>query len=157
VGRLVDQHGVQSAVRSQDPGLEEAAAALAASGVMVQPYDPEAGARAELGLTGAVAGIAATGSVVLDAAAAGGRGASLLPRVHLCVLAADRLVATTAAVLRSLGGGDGPPSNLVLVTGPSRTGDIEQILTLGVHGPVAVEILLLGAADHPPPGRGRRV
>ena len=57
------------------------------------------------------------------------------------MLPIDRLVATPSDVLRR---GDRPlPSNRVLVTGPSRTGDIEQIITLGVHGPTALEILVL--------------
>jgi len=128
------------------------AAALGRVGVEVDEYTRERGAAADLGVTSAVAAIAATGSLVLESSAAGGRGASLLPRVHLCVLPAARLVASTADVLRPFSGGGGTlPSNLVLVTGPSRTGDIEQILTLGVHGPVAVEIVL----THPPPPEGR--
>jgi L-lactate utilization protein LutC len=55
-------------------------------------------------------------------------------------------VATSADVLRSLGDGRALPANLVLITGPSRSGDIEQIMTLGVHGPLAVEIALLRRA-----------
>ena len=140
---LVEEHHVGRAVVTAEPGLEAATEALRAAGVTVEPYSVEAGATAGLGLTGAVAGVAATGSLVLDAAVAGGRGAGLLPRVHVCVLPIDRLVPTTAEVFAPLQGHpERLPSNLVLVTGPSRTGDIEQILTLGVHGPVAVEILL---------------
>ena len=62
------------------------------------------------------------------------------------VLPASRIVATSADVLRSLGDGRALPANLVLITGPSRSGDIEQIMTLGVHGPLAVEIALLRRA-----------
>ncbi|MGH9187741.1 MAG: LUD domain-containing protein [Acidimicrobiales bacterium] len=55
-----------------------------------------------------------------------------------------RLVATPADVLHPFTGhGEDLPANLVIVTGPSRTGDIEQILTIGVHGPVAVHIALV--------------
>jgi L-lactate dehydrogenase complex protein LldG len=103
-------------------------------------------AEAGLGVTSAVAAIATTGTVVQDSHAAGGRSVSLLPPVHLCVLPASRIVATSAEVLRPLGDGRTLPSNLVLVTGPSRSGDIEQIMTLGVHGPLAVEIALLRRA-----------
>ena len=96
---------------------------------------------ADLGLTGAVAGVAATGSLVLDASVAGSRAAGLLPPVHVCVLREDQLVATPADVLHPLRAG--APSSLVLVGGPSRTGDVEQILTLGVHGPRHVHIVLV--------------
>ena len=104
-------------------------------------YLPGTGVGADLGVTSAIAAVAATGSVVVDAAAAGGRGASLLPTVHLCVVPRARLVATPSDVLRR--GAMPLPSNRVLVTGPSRTGDIEQIITLGVHGPTAVHVLLV--------------
>jgi len=60
-------------------------------------------------------------------------------------VAADRIVPTSAEVLRGLGDGRVLPSNLVLITGPSRSGDIEQIMALGVHGPLVVEIALLRA------------
>jgi L-lactate dehydrogenase complex protein LldG len=92
-------------------------------------------------VTGAIAAIAATGSVVVDADLAGSRLTSLLPRVHLCVVDRRDLVAGTEAILRT------ParplPAHRVMVTGPSRTGDIEQILTLGAHGPVALHILVV--------------
>jgi L-lactate utilization protein LutC len=55
-------------------------------------------------------------------------------------------------VLRHLGSRpDALPPSLVLVTGPSRTGDIEQLLTLGAHGPTALNVVLVtdggGASD----------
>jgi L-lactate dehydrogenase complex protein LldG len=86
--------------------------------------------------------------MVVSSAAARGRAASLLPRVHLCVVRADRLVATPADVLRD-GRWHPPPSNLVFITGPSRTGDIEQVMTLGVHGPTAVHVVVTSAPVAP--------
>jgi L-lactate dehydrogenase complex protein LldG len=144
LAEVVAAHGVRRAVTSAEPEAIAAGEALAGLRVEVAPYDRTTGAAADLGVTGAVAAVAATGSVVIDAAVAGGRGASLLPTVHLCLVPVARLVATPADVLRALGG-TRPPSALVLVTGPSRTGDIEQLLTLGVHGPVAVHVVLVGA------------
>jgi L-lactate dehydrogenase complex protein LldG len=135
-----------TAVVSDEPEALRTGLALGELGVDVTPYDRVAGAAASLGVTSAVAAIASTGSVVVDAQRAGGRGASLLPRVHLCVVPASRLVATPADVLRALSGRpEHLPSNLVLITGPSRTGDIEQLLTLGVHGPIAVHVVLTGS------------
>jgi hypothetical protein len=120
-------------------------------GVTCAEHDPPTAATAALGVTGSVAAVAATGSVVLDAARAGGRGASLLPPMHLCVVRASTVVATPGDVLRAIGTGAPPPSNLVLVTGPSRTGDIEQILTVGVHGPAAVHVVVLDGSPDPRP------
>jgi L-lactate dehydrogenase complex protein LldG len=145
---LLDRMAVEldgrPAVTSDEPSARAVGARLAARGVQVGDATPGAAAAAGLGITGAVAAVAATGSVVLDSRAAGGRLASLLPAVHLCVVQVNSLVATPADVLRRLGsGGDALPSSLVLVTGPSRTGDIEQLLTLGAHGPTALHVVLV--------------
>ena len=143
VRAIARDHGVTTAVRTAESEVDEAADALVDAEVAVGAYTAELGAAADLGLTGAVAGVAATGSIVLDTSVAGSRGAGVLPPVHVCVLHADRIVATPADVLHPLS--DGLPSSLVLVGGPSRTGDVEQILTLGVHGPRHVHVVLVAS------------
>jgi L-lactate dehydrogenase complex protein LldG len=140
---IARDHEARTVVRTPEPEANTAAIALEQAGLSVAPYAPELGATADLGLTGAAAGIAATGSVVLDSSMAGGRGAGLLPPVHVCVLHEERIVATPADVLHPLA--DGLPSSLVLVGGPSRTGDVEQILTLGVHGPRHVHVVVVAS------------
>jgi len=138
-------HRVERAVLSRDPECAGAAEILADLGVAAEVLaSAEQAARADLGVTGAAFGIALTGSVVVDAERAGGRTASLLPPLHLALLRADRLVATPGAVIRALPKRPtGLPSNLVLITGPSRSADIELQLTLGVHGPRHVWVGLL--------------
>lgn len=139
--RFVTEHEVASAVTSDEPEAVALGAALAAAGVSVAPYDREVAANADLAITSATHGIAATGSVVVDSAHAGSRSVSLLTRVHLCVLPLERLVASHADVLRPQ---QRPmPSARILITGPSRTGDIEQRLTLGAHGPVALHVIVV--------------
>ena len=140
---IARDHGSTTVVRTPESELDEPADALVDAELAVGSYTPALGADADLGLTGAVAGIAATGSIVLDSSIAGSRGAGLLPPVHVCVLPADRIVATPADVLHPLG--EGAPSSLVLVGGPSRTGDVEQILTLGVHGPRHVHVVVVAS------------
>jgi L-lactate dehydrogenase complex protein LldG len=133
---------------SAERAAQAVGARLAARGVAVEDATPERAARAGLGVTSAVAAIAATGTVVLDSRAAGGRTASLLPAVHLCVVPVNSLFPTPADVLRRLGStADALPPSLVLVTGPSRTGDIEQLLTLGAHGPTALHVVLVTDAS----------
>ncbi|HZQ28895.1 MAG TPA: LUD domain-containing protein [Acidimicrobiales bacterium] len=108
------------------------------AGVEALPFDsPVQCERADLGITGAAYGIAATGSLVLHAGAAGGRTASLLPPVHLAFLRTERLLRDAGELFRRLGERfpGGLPSQLVLVTGPSRSADIELEVTVGVHGP----------------------
>lgn len=143
VAELVARHAVKDAVLSAEPEAQAAGVLLRAAGVATHALSMAAASTAQLGVTGCVAAIATTGTVVQSSSAAGGRGASLLPPVHLCIVPASRVVPTSAEVLRRLPGEGPMPSNYVLVTGPSRSGDIEQIMALGVHGPVAVELVLL--------------
>jgi L-lactate utilization protein LutC len=141
--RLIELLEVRRAVVSDEPEIEPLAVALAARGVALSEPTRAACAAADLGVTAALAGIAATGSVVIDTGASG-RIASLLPRAHLCVVPVTRLVPDPSAVFRSYTGRAGAlPSQLVVITGPSRTGDIEQLLTLGVHGPLELHVLLV--------------
>lgn len=141
--RLVAELDVPEAVVTDEPEARAVGARLAARGMRVQRADRTTAAGAGLGVTAAVAGIAATGTVVLDHSRPGVRAASLLPGAHLCVVDASRLHPTPADVLRTLGAQPGAQPALVLVTGPSRTGDIEQLLTLGAHGPTALHVVLV--------------
>ncbi len=97
----------------------------------------------KIGLTGAQAGLADTGSLVLQSGHGQGRLASLLPPVHIALLNTRNLFPTMAHFIQAHPGAARETSNLVLISGPSRTADIEQTLTLGVHGPKAVHIILL--------------
>lgn len=139
--RFLADHDVRRAVASREPAVDWVRAAVQAAGVDLVPYTPATAVDADLAITSATGAIATTGSVVVDSATAGSRAVSLLPLVHLCVVPLERLVATHAEVLR------GPavplPSCRVVISGPSRTGDIEQRLTLGAHGPVALHVLVV--------------
>ena len=143
VADIVRRHDVRRAVASREREVDGVAALLGDLRVEVTGVSVATSAAADLGVTAASAAIAATGTLVQHSGEAGGRTASLLPPVHLCVLPASRIVGTTGDVLRRLGDGRRLPSNIVLITGPSRSGDIEQIMTMGVHGPLAVEIVVL--------------
>jgi L-lactate utilization protein LutC len=145
LAEIVERHSVRRAVVSREPEAQHVGDRLRDLGVAVDPLSITTGSQADLGVTSAVAAIATTGTLLQDSHVVGGRSVSLLPPVHLCVLPANRIVPTSAEVLRGLGDGRALPSNLVLITGPSRSGDIEQIMALGVHGPLAVEIVLLRA------------
>jgi len=146
LAEVVRTHGVRSAVVSRDPEAAEVPGHLEALGVVVgEGRAPTAAA--DLGVTGAAYGIAATGSLVVASDRAGGRLASLLPPVHAALLRVEHLLATPADLLRSLGERfpGGLASQMVLITGPSRTGDIELVLVRGVHGPGHLWVGLLDA------------
>jgi L-lactate dehydrogenase complex protein LldG len=99
--------------------------------------------RADVGLTGSLAGLADTGTLVLLSGPARPRLASLLPPVHIALISKRALYPTMAAFFSAHPKVASEGSNLVFITGPSRTADIEQTLTLGVHGPRQVHVVLL--------------
>ena len=98
----------------------------------------EADPSIKIGLTGCAAGIANTGTVILlDEGET--LTASLLPEAHLVILRASQLVADLPEALAQTRGA----ANAVLVSGPSRTADIEMTLTIGVHGPKEIIVFLV--------------
>jgi len=98
-----------------------------------------------VGLTGAEAGLARTGSIVVYADNYRGRLASLLPPVHYVVLNAYQLYPDLAAWISTERAGStiASSSNTVIITGPSRSADIAQTLTLGAHGPKELHVVLI--------------
>jgi L-lactate dehydrogenase complex protein LldG len=97
------------------------------------------------GVSRALYGLADTGSVVLAASPDEPRARSLVPAVHVSLLAEDRILAGLAELFEAVG--DDLPSALAIVTGPSRSADIEQRLVVGVHGPGEVHVVLLPPSD----------
>jgi L-lactate dehydrogenase complex protein LldG len=100
-------------------------------------------AEVSIGLTGVMAGLADTGSLVLPSSSGQGRLASLLPLVHIALLKINLLFPSMAHFIQAHPDAARQSSNLVFITGPSRTGDIEQVLTLGVHGPRELYVVLM--------------
>jgi L-lactate dehydrogenase complex protein LldG len=86
-------------------------------------------------------GLADTGSVVLASSPEEPRARSLLPAVHVSLLREVRILPGLAELFDAVGGD--LPSALAIVTGPSRSADIEQQLVVGVHGPGEVHVVLL--------------
>jgi L-lactate dehydrogenase complex protein LldG len=123
----------------------EIAARLRAAGVEVVGEDFRSRApHAVAGLTGANFAIAATGTVVLESTAEPIRLASTLPERHFVLLDPRKIVADSAAAVPMLRQLHEllPQTFLAYITGPSRTADIERVLTIGVHGPKELHLLL---------------
>jgi len=93
-------------------------------------------------VTSAHGGIAETGSLILWPTAAEPRLISLVPPVHFVVLDIARLYPTFADAMREQRWSEGLPTNALLISGPSKSADIEQTLAYGVHGPKEFIVLL---------------
>lgn len=104
-------------------------------------------ATATIGITGADAALSETGSLVLMSGPGRGRLASLLPPVHIALVERARLMRSLPDLLLTRPELATAGSNLVCITGPSRTADIEHTLSRGVHGPKEVHVILLSAGD----------
>ena len=100
-------------------------------------------AGADLGITGADYALADTGTLVMLASAEEARMISLLPPTHLAVVARDRILTGLDELFSLLPHPDQQTSSMVLISGPSRTADIEQILIRKVHGPGEVHVVVV--------------
>jgi L-lactate dehydrogenase complex protein LldG len=136
----------QSAVASNHPFLG-ACGVPAVPGVRSGITDPaelrNACAAAAVGITSAYCLLAETGSIALLATPEEPRMVSLLPPVHVAIVHQARLLNNLDEMLSLNPRPVDTSSALVLITGPSRTGDIEQFLVRGVHGPGTVHVILV--------------
>ncbi len=96
-----------------------------------------------VGITGALAGLADTGSLALLSAPTRSRAASLTPLTHIALLRVRDLYPNMESLLAAHPRLTQDSSNLIFITGPSRTADIEFTLVRGVHGPKYIHVLLL--------------
>jgi L-lactate utilization protein LutC len=105
--------------------------------------------QADLGLTGVDYLIAETGSVILASRPEQPRSLSLLPPIHVAVAERRQILPDLFDLFALLGKGpDELPACLSVITGPSKTGDIELRLVTGVHGPGEIHVILFDPATH---------
>jgi L-lactate dehydrogenase complex protein LldG len=155
VDRLATSEGERSVLAWDDetlpiPGMR---AALEATGCRVihqatgHAQDPAARAAwagASVGLTGALACLAETGSLVLVSGPGRGRLASLLTPIHVALVTRASLRRSFPDFLAAYPDLATSGTNMVCITGPSRTADIEHTLSRGVHGPREVHVVFVG-------------
>jgi len=101
-------------------------------------------ATADVGISSADYALADTGTLVMLASPAEARLISLLPPVHIAVVPIERVLSGLDELFAVLPNPAAQTSSMVLITGPSRTADIEQILVRGVHGPGEIHVVLVG-------------
>jgi L-lactate dehydrogenase complex protein LldG len=165
VGRIVDWRGRTSdpmteaeGVLSWDPAqlplpglgpqLRDAGISLVVPDDLHDRESRDRAAALNVGITGVDAAFASTGSVVLTSGAGRSRAASLLPLHHVLLVPMRRLFPTFESWLATERGDGGlddlvtRAGQVVFVTGPSKSADIELQLTLGVHGPGSVHAVI---------------
>ena len=106
----------------------------------------EVAARADVGLSGAAWAVAETGSLLLESGPGKGRSVTLLPPTYVAVLPAERVLRTVHEAIEKYAedGAGNLPANVCFHTGPSRSGDIEMEIFVGMHGPGDVHVVLVG-------------
>ncbi|WP_375741416.1 lactate utilization protein C [Pseudomonas boanensis] len=123
------QHAIQTPLKAYDRPIEEWKAEL---------FNDTAAS-----LTGTLGGIAATGSLIIWPTPDEPRLMSLVPPVHFALLNASEVQDNFYEVQQKHRWAAGMPTNALLVSGPSKTADIEQVLAYGAHGPKDLVVLIL--------------
>ena len=148
---------VRRLVRTRTPVLDELDLdrALLEAGIELQVCDLREGSTreairganfsAEAGLTGVDYGIAETGTLALLSRPGEGRAVSLVPPLHIAVLHSRNICYELGELFERVIAEEGAlPSALTFITGPSSTGDIELVHTVGVHGPGELHLVIIG-------------
>ena len=103
----------------------------------------EIAGKADIGVSTAEWAVAETGTLVLEGGPGKGRTVTLLPPTYIAVLPVDKVLRTVHEAIEKYSDGE-VPANVCFHTGPSRSGDIEMSLFVGMHGPGDVHVILVG-------------
>lgn len=156
LGELLGQYQVKSALCWQHETLEriglcdlleslEVSLLTHDSLVGLSPHEQRSRMlAADIGISSADRAIAETGTLLVCAKAGQERAASLLPPVHVAIIERRQIVPDLIDALQPFASqSESMPSNISLITGPSKTGDIELQLTTGVHGPGKWHVIIM--------------
>ena len=151
---ILEKHGARSALVWEHPLLEALGVGGLLRGAAVEVLAPTGAegfvgqvAGADLGITAAECAIVESGALMVRASQGWPRAASLLPPVHVAILTARQRLRTVGDLVplwrQWLSSQGRLPSGIHLITGPSRTADIELTLVLGAHGPKVLHVVAL--------------
>lgn len=160
---LIAQRLAASPVRQLllDTGREEGAALARAlpEGIVARAYaqpieqwKTELFEQIDAGFTVARSGIAATGTLIVDPDPASPRTMSLVPPLHIALVRTQTLHSDLHSAVRAEQWQAGMPTNLVLISGPSKTSDIQQTLAYGAHGPRELWVVIVEPETGVPSG-----
>ena len=109
----------------------------------IEQWKAELFQQIDVGITTTLGAIAETGSLILWPDAAEPRLLSLVPPVHIALVKVDSIYETFAQAVAAQNWAQQMPTNALLISGPSKTADIEQTLAYGIHGPQQLIVLLI--------------
>ena len=110
----------------------------------IEDWKQELFYQVDAGLTSTLGGVAETGTLILWSSPDEPRTLSLVPPIHIAILDTDKLFSTFAEAVKTQGWLEqGLPTNALLISGPSRSADIAQVLAYGVHGPKELVVVLV--------------
>ena len=110
----------------------------------IEDWKEELFYQVDAGLTSTLGGVAETGTLMLWSSPDEPRTLSLVPPIHIAILDTDKLFSTFAEAVNTQGWlKQGLPTNALLISGPSRSADIAQVLAYGVHGPKELVVVLV--------------
>jgi L-lactate dehydrogenase complex protein LldG len=133
----------------QNPALKQLYEELAADGadILTDRFDiAEAARTADLGISAAEFGVAETGSVCVDTFSYEARVVGMLPPAHIVLMNAAQITRNLTTAFQMIARVY-QKGHMGLITGPSRTADIERVLTLGVHGPSRFFIIAIDGIE----------
>jgi L-lactate dehydrogenase complex protein LldG len=159
VGAIVRERGVKSIAVGEGVlvDLSQVVKTLSESGIdVIRTGSVDGSTRPELrrllahvdaGLAEADYAIASTGTLAVLSDETRPSALTLLPPASLVVVRVDRMKADLASALTALGGAALESHRLTLITGPSRTADIEKRIVMGVHGPKSLDVIVVWPRD----------
>ncbi|MCP3919756.1 MAG: lactate utilization protein [bacterium] len=139
---IAAEHGARLVALSDAPQVQRIAGALADLETFDGSRDRARLLECDLGVTGAQHGIAETGTLVLFSESERHRLTSLVPPIHVALVRSSTIVPTLGEALAEARRAGLPPL-VSFITGPSRTGDIELTIVVGVHGPKTLHVILI--------------
>lgn len=105
--------------------------------------DSKVFAKYEVGITAADVLVARTGSILISSLFGGGRRLSVLPPIHMVIAREEQIVYSLEQAIQNFAQDKAFGSYATIITGPSRTSDIEKQLVLGAHGPKRLILILI--------------
>ncbi|MFC4770164.1 LutC/YkgG family protein [Effusibacillus consociatus] len=153
--RWLEEENLKRVIRWDHPALEQMGIdqALGKNGIIVDVWGrgeqrsmKEIASEAEAGITWVDYAVADTGTLCLFSSRGKARSVSLLPPVHISIFRAEQLVTRIGEVMvkiDQMNRENGLPAGINFITGPSRSADIENDLSIGVHGPKKVFALII--------------